>query len=420
MPRHLGEASLASQPIGARVLLLLALMAPLSLVKAESALAEVNDQEKRKTAGGGVADATAAIVVATAEAAPMKAKREHGKIIEGCERIVIAPPRASGNLVEDNRRKQAHLCLGDVVRWCQDHPDKILSVQSLMHTGSIQASNLTSGRNDAIALQPFHATYQFLARIPKYWVMWFLMRLAPDIFTPTVVAAIDKVDKDNIRRIFDLATATTQTMRWPSEAKSWDVLYRLMKQRADRVGNRMTKVWADNIASSGAINWATAGAFTLVVENIEGKETVRVAHISGLRADLPARAGITTQDLDMLEIADPIHDRSAFLDLGGLDLKLHTRFPKGQGPNIEMIASNDASAILKTQAAMIANEVAVAPLTEKLSHEQAVVQSETSAAKEIVEDNDQARKKLAAATRKATTKPSGPALKKLRVCVGTS
>lgn len=348
---------------------------------------------------------------------PCTTRAASGRPIEGCERITVPAPRASGNLLEDNRRLQFHRSLVDIVQWCLDNPDKVLSVQSLMRTDLIAKSSLGEApKGEGLSLLPFHATYQFLGRIPKYYIVWYLMTELDNIFSPERLASIDKYDKDNVRRIFHLMHATTDQMRWPCEAKDKEVLTQLLRARALLVGARIHPKWAECISGDGSIDWSNGGAFALRTSKQSKDEAgprVEIKHVSGVVAYLPERTKLTPSELKGVEISDPVSDKSASLDIGGFVLKLHTRFAKDVGPNLSVIGA-DANNSFKDAAAAMSESLRTGRSERTLNEEDLAKETETAQA--IVAANEHCRKQEAAAKRKA--KPTGPGMKRMRVSVG--
>ena len=95
---------------------------------------------------GDVACSSTGVVAKQAtDASPQKHIGGSGKFIDGTSGLVIDRPRATGNLVEDNRRKQLNASLVNIVQWCVQKPDHLLSVESLMQGGGELGASLELG-----------------------------------------------------------------------------------------------------------------------------------------------------------------------------------------------------------------------------------------------------------------------------------
>jgi hypothetical protein len=63
------------------------------------------------------------VIAPTQDVTPQK--RATGRFLEDTQKIIVERPRSSGNLIEDNRRKQLHASMTSICKWCMEKPDHI-------------------------------------------------------------------------------------------------------------------------------------------------------------------------------------------------------------------------------------------------------------------------------------------------------
>jgi hypothetical protein len=244
-----------------------------------------------------------------------------------------------------------------------------------------------------------------------------LLKQWPAIFTRDVLVSIDQANKHSVRMLFELATATAETTKWPVHMKDKDVLLHSLRRRVEQVGDRFQGPWKECLQPSGAIHWKSAGAFSLKLgEPAENSDQVPVVirHIGGLETDLPRSVSTSKLAMQEWELVGLLHDRTATLKLGTFEIKLCSRFATELGPNADCIINEKGKVFSE-----LGNAVVAALKTGVLAREWAGHQNMelARAAIEMETNNEDGRKAALAQKRKLIKKPDAPNQKKIKVSV---
>ena len=340
---------------------------------------------------------------------------QKGKPIIGCAKIVIDKPKQSGNMIEDNRRRQLHKSLEEIVAWCSENPDHVLSVLCLMRTNMIQCSSLAPAIKDRGELtdEPFHRTYQSFAKLRKYWMAWFLQKQYPQVFDESRIQLLDRADKQTIKYVFQYALAISDSTAWPAKAHDPSVLYHLCARSAADVAPRITQDWAGAIQDDGVIDWCAVGAYILK-PNPDSKGPMILRHRSGSETIMPET--ITADALHKWDLCHPMSDALASLKCGAVEMRFAAQFAVGVGPRSPQYA-NSKGLYLNTMLQQVLHDLntgTLKPMKFSDAKESQMVKSSVDA----LSKNDSERSEEAKAHRKrqALAAPK-KASKQLRVSI---
>ena len=228
-------------------------------------------------------------MVANSTPSPKTPSTRGKRTIEGCTKITIETPATSGNLIEDNRRKQLHAAKTEIWQWLENNPDKTLSVLSMMKTDLVVDSAMASGKH-ATDDPYFHRTYMTFQRLPKYWIRFYLLENHGHVFTQEALDKMENADPHSTRYVFYIMHGINDSTIWPSELKAKVLLAKWFAQRYTKRGSRMSPTFVGKLFGTN-MTLNPVGVYELVVQKIKAnletsdERRINIKHISGEEAN---------------------------------------------------------------------------------------------------------------------------------------
>ena len=185
-----------------------------------------------------------------------------------------------------------------------------------------------------------------VGRLPVDWIASWLVANSP--LTPKQVDNIDGHDKEALLNLFYLATGTAPLTPVPDCCRHRETCSRVFTARYVQLGRRLEQ-WAVNVNLFGVVDWYQGGAYRFRFDE-EGK-LVRVVHISGTEADLPAHIHVTSA----YTLKDPWLDMGACFSYGGSTVMIGAFFVPGAGPHKDALCKK--AIVLKEMATTVMEEM---------------------------------------------------------------
>lgn len=167
-------------------------------------------------------------------------------------------------------------------------------------------------------------------RLPKYWKAGWLQKADVSVqpFTQAVLDLVDAHDSRSIVRIFQLMTGLHSHCPLPKSLRASKALCaKTLCARHCQLGEPM-RDWARRFVSpTGAIDWATAGAYEVIWEQ---DRAVRIKYLFG-RAEAP----VTVPIMRNFQLLDPWDAAKARVEKPPARYFFWEFFPKRSGPNAD-------------------------------------------------------------------------------------
>ena len=178
--------------------------------------------------------------------------------------------------------------------WCVDtlwhRPDVRLECKMWLECRLSAAAANEKGVNGSVALWP--STYVHLNKLPKYWMVGWMLKHADSEWTAADFEMIEAHDAEGPRQIFYFVNHCNDQDWLPRAALDKEVTTLMFDKRYSSCGNRLRPLKARLMNGNGQLNWSRGGAYQLEW-NAENTRATQVRHVSGDRADVPEHVHIT-------------------------------------------------------------------------------------------------------------------------------
>lgn len=193
-----------------------------------------------------------------------------------------ARTREFGSVVKDLQQIQLKKDRAAVMKLLDEHPEQVGDVLRALQSGVFSPETLKTASHDSEYLPK---TYTYFHQVPKYWLVAWLVKHGPTMFTTELAWAIDAADKDNLRCLLEFITGVRPSHKIPKGCLHLATLGITLEILAEKLGKRFTSKWVkDAVSINGEVNFAEHGAYKF--GSFEGDRVVSLVNRAGVTVEV--------------------------------------------------------------------------------------------------------------------------------------